>query len=161
MAQFFKFYKSEFNPTGLSGVVGGSISNLEVQPQLNELFAPMSVSDVVTQNQYRKVFAKQVRSGSFTGVSIELGNVEHEDQIFFNIPTGAIGLTGTASNPLSAPESLQYVGAFSGDYDTSILATASSTYNTVIPIWLRQTLAPGISDDDSARFTIRVRATKI
>jgi len=158
MGTFFRFYESNFNPTGLSGVVGGAISNNELQPQLNAVFTNIAVSETVTQTQYRKIFVKQVLTGSFTGVSIELANVEHTGQVSFDIPTGQ---TDTATNPLSVPASLSAGNAFSGNFNTSILAANSSTIDTTIPIWMKQTLAPDIGDDSSATFSIRVRATKI
>jgi len=159
MAKYFTFYHAQYNPTGLSGTVGGSITSTEVQPYLNSLFTEMPVSTTVPIVQYRKVWAKQTKAGTFTGVYIEIGNVEHTGQVFFDIVTGTNGNTSTG--PLYPPPELGYSYSFSGNYNTSLLYTGNSTLNTTIPIWIKEKIDANIGDDDLASFSLRVRATKI
>ena len=72
----FRFYKSEFNPTGVTGLVGGSITSTELSGYLGELFAyqyanPVEVTGSVVQ--YRKVFVKNT-----------YGTVSYDTRLWFD-----------------------------------------------------------------------------
>jgi hypothetical protein len=153
MTQFFKFYLPEFNPTGMSGTVGGGITIEELLPRKNALFAPREISDLTTSEQYRKLFIKQVYSAVLTGLTVELVNTEHSDQIYFGIATGSVD--ETISSPLIAPTGV----ALTGSTTNSVTYTGSGVVGTTIPIWLKQTISPGSSDDDFVAFQLRILAT--
>ena len=79
MSNYWKFYLPTAHPTGLYEQIGGSISSTELKPQLGALFAPMETDAENTKTQYRKVFAKQVKAGSFENVLVEIDNIEHTE----------------------------------------------------------------------------------
>lgn len=159
MTNYWKFYLSEYHPTGLSGVVGGGISTNEVQSSLDSVFAHMEGNELSDVTQYRKLFAKQVESGSFENVLIEVANVEYPSHISFAV-TGISGdLTGQASSPQTLPDGYT-VGMFSGDYLQSLTSLATSSYGDYIGIWVKETIPANSEDDELASFVLRVRATR-
>lgn len=158
MISYFKFYLPQYNPTGLSGTVGGEISTNELKPYVNLLFAPMPSYDSVQTNQYRKVWIRQVESGVFNNLYVELANVEYTGQVFF-VATGE-STNETSTSPLSPPNSFSGLGIFSGDHDTFLYLASESTQYSNFPIWLKQTIPSGAGSDNLASFSLKVRATK-
>lgn len=155
MTQYFKFYLPEYNPTGMSGVVGGGITNQELLPRKNALFAPRETSDLSVNEQYRKLFIKQIYSANLTGLTVELVNTEHSDQIYFGIATGSSD--ESISSPLVAPTGV----AITGSVSYPIVFTGSGVVGTAIPIWLKQTIAANSGDDDFVAFQLRILASLI
>jgi hypothetical protein len=159
-AFYFKFYEPQYNPTGLSGDVGGLITTTEIQPKLGILLADMQVPEITTQHQYRKIWIKQTAVGTFNDVSIRLANVEHTGQIA--IATGSIEDVANA-NALTAPTGLYgtlVATGFSGDVNNP-LYVGNTTLNSTVPIWVRETIASGAGDDAAATFVLQIQGTKI
>lgn len=160
MTTYWKFYLPESHPTGLSGVVGGAISTQEVQSNLDSVFAHMEGNELSDVTQYRKLFAKQVESGSFENVLIEVANVEYPTHISFAV-TGISGdVTGQSSDPDTLPDGYT-VNMFSGDYSQSLTGLATSNYGDYIGIWVKETIPANSEYDELASFVLRVRATRI
>ena len=152
MSTYFSFYKPASNPTGLSGTVGGAISAVELLPRKDTLFCPMSASSLVDTNQYRKLFIKQIYNATMTGVSIQLVNVDQTGQIAFALTTGT---NDTSSSPTVAPSGVN----FTGNAVYPLYVTGSTVLNSVIPIWLKQTIPANAGDDDFVSFQLRVVGT--
>lgn len=160
MTTYWKFYLPENHPTGLSGTVGGGISTVEAINDPRAIFAHLPTSDVSEVTQYRKLFAKQIATGSFENMIIELANVEYPDQISFAI-TGMSGdLTGVSTDPQLIPDGYT-TGMFSGNSDFAITGLNSSEFGDYVGIWIRQAIPADSDNDDLASFIMRVRATKI
>lgn len=155
MTTYFKFYKPLYNPTGMSGTVGGEITTEELLPRKNALFAPRNTSELSVSEQYRKLFIKQVYSTTMTGLTVELVNTEHSDQITFGIATGDINEYITS--PLTSPTGV----AITGSTSSSVMYTGSGIAGTVIPVWLKQTIGVNSGDDDFVSFQLRILGTII
>jgi len=151
MAQYFKFYKALFTPTGLATTVGGGISNDILLPRLNTLFCNATVSDSIDTTQYRKFFIKQIYDVTFTGVTLQMVNVEHSGYISFG--TGTSG-SSTASSTV-APAGV----TFSGNYTGNVTLDGVTTSGSIIPVWIKQTIPAGAGDDDFVAFQLRVLGT--
>lgn len=155
MVQYFKFFKPIYNPTGLTGTVGGSISTEEVLPRNGALFAPAESSPVVPITQYRKLFVKQVYDATMTGLVLQLANTEYSDQIYYGVATGDVNESVTSSSV--APTGVSMTGSYSG----SVYITGVSTSGTVYPVWIKQILPAGVGDDDFVAFQLRILGTII
>lgn len=151
MTYYFKFYKPIRNPTGMSGTVGAGISSTELIPRKDTLFCKRETSPSVTVYQYRKLFAKQVANVTLTGVYIELANIEESTQIAFG--TGTSG--SSSANPATAPSSV----TFNGNYLNTVSLNGAFTEGSIIPIWIRQTIAADTEDDDFVSFQLRIIGT--
>jgi len=151
MTYYFKFYKPLRNPTGLVGTVGLGISTDELIPRKDTLFAPRPTSEVIPVYQYRKFFAKQVANVTLTGVYLEVVNVEYPDQIAFG--TGTSG--GSSSSPTGAPAGV----TFNGNYLSPIQLNGLFSQNSIIPIWIRQTIPADTEDDDFVSLQLRIIGT--
>lgn len=151
---YFKFYKPLYNPTGMSGTVGGAITSTELLPRKDTLFAPRDISDSVAVTQYRKLFIKQVYDATLTGLVIELVNVEYPDQISFNITTGT---NDTIASPSTAPSDI----TFSGNSTVAVGVSGATVLDSTIPVWIKQEIAAGSSDDDFVAFQLRIYGTII
>jgi len=134
----FRFYKSEHNPTGLTGLVGGNISSDELSGYLGELFAyqyayPSDVTGAVLQ--YRKIYIKNTYGIVSYDTRLWFDAQHVSGQMAVALETGGAGLGVVNSAPAGLsgwayPES--YTGGFRlGDLNNG--ATAA--------VWLRQTLA--------------------
>ena len=165
MSNYFRFYLPLNSPTGLSGVVGGAISTNRLENALGALFADMPVSASEDLHQYRKIFAQQDRDGTFTNVSIELANVEHDDQVFFDVypidPVDAVLQDDTAVDAITPPTGLSGAGYFTGDYETAIAIPGNTTIGDSVAIWLKQVVPQSTADDPLASFTLRITANRI
>jgi hypothetical protein len=159
MISYFKFYLPVNNPTGLSGIVGGSISTNELKPYVNLLFAPMPSFEDVSISQYRKVYIRQIESGVFNNLYVELANVEYPTQVSF-VATGELISGETSISPLSPPNSFSGNGVFSGNYNTYLYLASESAQHSSFPIWIKQTIPSGAGSDNLASFSLKVRATK-
>jgi hypothetical protein len=133
----FKFFKSQFNPTGLTGKVGGSIVETELSGYLGELFAhqyayPIESTGAVVQ--YRKVFVKNEYSMTSTDTRIWLDAQHTSGQIYLALQTGSLG-TGSVQRPPSDLYGWVAPNSYSGGLNIGTLHPTEST-----GIWLRQTL---------------------
>lgn len=154
MTTFFTFYKPEYNPTGMSGTVGGSISTNQLLPRKDTLFCSRETSELISVTQYRKVFAKQTYNGTLSGVRVELANVEYSGQISF-------GITTTSGDSIASPTVAPTSVSITGNYAHAIALTGSYTQNSVVPIWIKQTIAADTEDDDFVSFQLRIIGTII
>jgi hypothetical protein len=154
MTQYFKFYKPQYNPTGMSGTVGGAISTSELLPRKDALFSPRETSELISVEQYRKVYAKQVYAVTLTGVTVQLSNTDYTGHISFGVSTGT---NDTSSSPGTAPAGV----SFTGNYLNSITVAGTTTSGSVIPIWIKQQIAANSGDDDFVSFQLRILGTII
>lgn len=152
MSTFFRFYKPVYNPTGMSGMVGGAISTTELLPRLDYLFAPRECSDSIDVVQYRKLWIKQVYDATMTGLTIQLVNLDYPEQIYFNTTTGT---NDTTASPGTAPDGV----SFTGSYLVDIALTGTTVSGSTIPIWIQQTISADSGDDDFVAFQIRILGT--
>ena len=168
----FNFYEPEYNPTGLTGLVGGKISSTLLQHKLGYFIADMTIPDATTLYQFRKFYITQTEDGVFQDIKVSLTNVEHTDQISFFVDTGASAENDSAPDPMSP--STYPTGAygalvssnFSGDSDTPIYYTGSVNGETTVsgetfPVWIRQALDSNDTNDKLASFIVQVSATKL
>ena len=159
MTTYWKFYLPQSHPTGLSGVIGGSISTDEALNDPSSIFAHLPTSELKDVTQYRKLFAKQIATGAFENITLELANVEYPAQISFAV-TGTSGdITGQSSDPKVLPDGYT-TGMFSGNSSVPLTGLTSSAFGDYIGIWIKQTIPADSDNDDLASFVMRVRATK-
>ncbi len=138
------FYKSEYNPTGLTEQVGGNIGTTPLSGYLGELFTYISSppSGTDSANQYRKVFVKNTYTTSLEYVRIWLDAVEHPEQISIaNSNTYNDTSSGASFAPLSVSGWTSPTNFFSG------LDLGTITPNTYTGFWIKQTLS-GIDTPD-------------
>lgn len=153
MSDFWEFYHTASNPTGLTSTIGGTISTSLVQGTLGELFsyvnAPPSGTDL-SQNQYRKIHIKNSSAVTLTGVRLWLDAIEHTDQVHMGLEvTGGQDTT----NATTAPGSVSFSQPVT--YNTGIfLGTFVAGYHT--GVWLRQTLSGIHEPDPYATFRVNV-----
>jgi len=155
---FFGFYEPEFNPTGLSGEVGGSFTSTVLKPKLGELVSPMESSVDSEVTQYRKLFIRQDEEATFQDLSVILSNVEHTGQVSFAISTGQ--MEEQATDAITAPDGIPSDN-FSGDHVTAITLTGTSVQDDIYGIWLRVVLPTGAGIDELATFGVRVKGTRL
>ena len=141
----FIFYKSEFNPTNLTGQVGGDITSVELSGYLGELFvhreAPPYESTGVYY-QYRKIFVKNDYDVSLTDVKMWFDAEEHPGQISMAAQTGA---SYSIANGTIEPTGIT-VWSSPNNYSEGIdLGDLSAGAHT--GVWLRQALT-NISEDE-------------
>jgi hypothetical protein len=134
----FRFYKSEYNPTGLTGKVGGGISTDELSGYLGELFAyqyaypPETTGSAV---QYRKIFVRNTfgKVSEDTRLWFDAQHVSGQIAVALDV-TGAT--TGTVIFPPSGLSGWSYPQNYTGGFKLGNLDN-----NETAAIWLRQTLA--------------------
>jgi hypothetical protein len=133
----FRFYKSEYNPTGLTGLVGGDITVDELSGYLGELFAyqyayPSEVTGAVVQ--YRKIFVKN----TYVVVSYDTRlwfDAQHvSGQMAVALQTGGPG-TGAVNSTPSGLSGWSYPENYTGGFRLGDLSD-----NATAAVWLRQTL---------------------
>ena len=155
MTEYFEFLHAEYNPNGLTGNVGGNITETELIPSVNELFVPIDTSTVgESYYQYRKCWARQI-AGHFSTLSVELSNLEQTGRIGYAMESGAI-ITG--DSPTGMPTGLTE-GDFFGNVEASI------NIGTGVPgdefgIWLRHLHCSGSDPDSIYSFGIRIIGTE-
>lgn len=134
----FKFFKCQFNPTGLTGKVGGSIIETELSGYLGELFVhqyayPSETTGAVVQ--YRKLFIKNQYDMTSTDTRIWLDAQHTSGQIHIAVQTGSLG-TGSVQLPPNNLSGWFASSSYSGGVKIGTLHPTEST-----GIWLRQTLS--------------------
>ena len=135
----FKFYKSEYCPSDLTGQVGGNITQYELSGYLGETFAytvapPEEYSGAYYQ--YRKVFVKNTYSSTSTNTRLWLDAEQHPGQIAIAIATGQLSNSITGSS--NAPQGVSS-WASPQNYSQGILV-GTMTSNSSTGVWLRQKL---------------------
>lgn len=148
----FKIYKSEYNPSNLTGLVGGSISTQTLSGYINELFyhvtSPPSGIDV-TAYQYRKVFIKNEHSSSSTNTRVWIDSAEHEDQISLcNSDT----YSDLSTSPTGEPTNV--TGWISPSNYAEGLSLGTLSANGSTGVWIRQALSDISSPDPYATFRL-------
>jgi hypothetical protein len=150
----YKLYKSEYNPSNLTGQVGGYISSQELSGYVNELFqsvtSPPSGIDT-TAYQYRKVFIKNEYTSTSTNTRVWIDAVEHPEQISLARSTG-LGDTHTSSTG----ESIGISGWSSPSNYAEGVSIGTLTSNASTGLWIRQALSGISSPDPYATFRIYV-----
>ena len=133
----FKFFGCTYNPTGLTGTVGGSISSVELSGYLGELFyhqRAYSSDTTGTVIQYRKFYVKNTYSTTSDDTRLWFDAQHVSGQMAVALETGS-PLTG---NVLDGPSGLSGWSAptsYSGGFRLGDIAT-----NGYTGIWMRQTL---------------------
>ena len=134
----YKFFKSEYTPTGLTEKVGGNITSVELSGYLGELFPhqyayPIESTGAVIQ--YRKLFIKNTYTSSSTETKIWLDAQHVSNQIAVAVQVNQSG-TGNYQNPPSGLNGWYYPTTYGNGVSLGTLAPNAST-----GIWLRQTLS--------------------
>jgi hypothetical protein len=154
MTNYFEFYQPILNPSGLTGYVGGLISETPLLGHLGELFARRNTSGLGELVQYRKFHVKQIADGTFTNLEMHLDNVEHTGQMSMatELFTGDISF-----HPTLIPSG--YLGGdFSGNSAVPVMVgTGSSISGESFGFWLKQTLPAGAGTDTLGSFTVQIR----
>lgn len=145
------FYKPLYNPTGLTGLCGSSITTGTFNGVINEIFCHVSAPPSGSTNtfyQYRKVYVKNNFLTPITTVGIYVDAIEHPEQIHLGVETGANQM---CSSPTGAPTGVTF-SSYTG-YQTSLQigALAAATYTG---IWIRQTLSGITQSDPYATFRL-------
>ena len=150
----YTIYKSEYNPSNLTGQVGGSIGSEILSGYINELFQhvaspPSGLS--TTSYQYRKVFIKNTYASTSTNTRVWLDAIEHPDQISLSKATGASDLSTSSTG---AP-----VGAYSwmspSNYAEGV-SLGTLTSNAHSGVWIRQALSGVSTPDPYATFRLYI-----
>ena len=141
----FRFFTSEYNPTGLSGLVGGGISSLELSGYLGELFSfaeayPIDVN--IPVYQYRKLFVVNNYGQECSDVRVWIDSEHVTGQIELCLEY-TVGTTGGISS-----EPVGLAGSWSAPKNYAQgLAVGSLLNGESKGVWLRQTLV-GISSSN-------------
>lgn len=150
----FLIYKAQYNPSNLTGQVGGDISTYQLSGYIGELFyhitAPASGVDDVTY-QYRKVFFKNSYNRTSTNTRVWVDAAEHLDQLSI---CASYSMTDTTTTPTGQPSGVTgWVTPlnYSQGIDLGTLAT-----NAYTGIWIRQALSGITSPDPYATFRLYV-----
>lgn len=150
----FKIYKSQFNPSTLSGQVGGNIGSATLSGYVGELFATVTAppSGVASGAfQYRKVFVKNEYSTSTTSTKAWIDSIEHPEQISLALSTS---LSDSSSNPAIAPAGV--TGWVAADSFSSGLLLGTLAPNAYTGFWIRQVLSGINTPDPYATFRLYV-----
>lgn len=149
----FKIYKSEYNPSNLTGQVGGDIGSSTLSGYIDELFYNISANPegVDTTYQYRKVFIKNEYATQSTNTRIWVDAIEHDDQISLSL---ASGLTDTSATPTGEPAGVTD-WSLPRNYAEGI-DIGSLGPNTYSGVWIRQSLSGVTTPDPYATFRIYV-----
>lgn len=149
----FKIYKSLYNPSNLTGQVGGNISSSELSGYLGELFyhvsAPPSGLDDVF-NQYRKVFFKNTYDRTATEVRVWIDAAEHLDQL------SIANSTGLSDTLITATGTSELTGWRSPTTYTDGVILGTLPVNAYTGVWIRQSLSGISSPDPYSTFRIYV-----
>ena len=153
----FQFYHAQYNPTGLSGLVGGTRSNTEINPKLGELFCNTASYEDTAVTQYRKLFVKQEETATIQNLYLDINEVEYTGQIAFAY-TRISG--NTAASPVDMPSGMSGDN-FSGNSATPLFLTGTSVASNQYEIWLRLTVPSGAGSDNMASFNLRAKGARL
>lgn len=148
-----KLYHSEYNPSGLSGTVGGDISSNEYSGFWSEVISYTTAPPTGTTGltQYRKIYLKNETSANRTQIRVWLDAVEHPSQIKIALASGTDSLSDPTGNlsgyTWTAPAN--YINGL----DIGSLGTGEYT-----GIWIQQTLSGISSGDNYAAFRLYIGA---
>ncbi len=150
----FEVYKSQYNPTNLTGQVGGGIGTEMLSGYLGELFyhiatPPSGIDEIVYQ--YRKVFVKNTYAVQSTYTRVWIDSLEHTDQISV---ANSYTLNDTASTPTGQPTNVTG-WSLPTDYAEG-LPLGTLNPNTSTGFWIRQALSGIASPDPYATFRLYV-----
>lgn len=150
----FLIYHSQYNPSNLTGAVGGDIGSTQLSGYLNELFYHVAVPPSginTTSHQYRKVFIKNTYPNSSTNTRIWLDSVEHEQQISIS---RSASLSDTSTTPTGQPST---VTGWVTPYNYSEgLNLGAITTNAYTGFWIRQSLSGIYYEDPFATFRLNI-----
>lgn len=134
----FRFFLSEYNPTGLTGLVGGALGAIELSGYLGELFAYTEAYPPETNlavYQYRKLYLVNNYGQDCSDVRVWLDAEHVTGQIQLSLDVG--GPTTGAVN--IAPTGL--VGSWTAPKNYSLgLQVGTMSNGEAKAIWLKQTL---------------------
>lgn len=150
----FLIYKSEYNPSNLTGMVGGNISSAELSGYLGELFYTVSAppsGTTSTAYQYRKVFIKSTYESNATETKVWLDAVEHSEQISICLCSG---LADYSSTPTGQPPSI--TGWTVPTTYANGLSLGTMAPNSYTGVWIRQSLSGIVNADPYATFRFYV-----
>lgn len=140
----FTAYLPEYNPSNLTGTVGGTISSTQFSGYVNELFYHVSTPPSGAESgffQYRKLYIKNVSAFNYIGCRVWVDSVEHPEQIKIQLASGL----DTTTNPITAP-TLSGTWESPSNYAEGI-SLGTLNINNSTGIWIRQELS-GISEED-------------
>tara|TARA_R110002074_G_scaffold402324_1_gene607046 strand:+ start:96379 stop:96852 length:474 start_codon:yes stop_codon:yes gene_type:complete len=150
----FQIYKPEYNPSDLTGQVGGNIGSEILSGYINELFqhisSPPSGLDT-TSYQYRKVFIKNEHTSTSTNTRVWVDAIEHVDQISLAESTGV-----EDSSTSSTGEPVGISGWRSSSNYAEGVSLGTLTSNAYSGVWIRQALSGVSTPDPYATFRIYV-----
>lgn len=150
----FKVYKSQYNPSNLTGIVGGAIGTEVLSGYLGELFyhvdAPPSGIDT-TSNQYRKIFIKNTYTTTSTYTRVWIDSLEHVDQISI---ANSYSLSDSSSTPTGAPASVSGWALPTNYAEGMPIGTLAP--NAYTGIWIKESLSGITNPDPYATFRIYI-----
>lgn len=152
MAHYFTFYEPTNNPVDLIGSVGGTIGDTILSDKVGSLFARRDTSAIGELSQYRKVYIKQVKDGTFSNLAIHLLNVERTGQLSFSLELNS---GDTSDHPTSLPSGYT-ISNFSGHADQA-QTIGASTSGEFHAMWIRQLIPDSGGTDDLASFIIQIK----
>ena len=150
----FDIYKPEYNPSNLTGQVGGNIGSEVLSGYVNELFQyvvspPSGIN--TTAYQYRKIFIKNTYDGTSTNTRVWIDAIEHEEQISMSI---SASLADTSSSSTGQPIGVSSWRSPSNYAEGVSIGTLTPSAYT--GVWLRQALSGVSNPDPYATFRIYV-----
>jgi len=150
----FKLYKSEYNPSNLTGQVGGGIGNDLLSGYIGELFYHVAVPPSgidITAYQYRKVFVYNGHDTSSTYTRVWIDSLEHTDQISIaNSATLSDLSVSSTGAPTAASGWVLPTNYAEGTYLGTLAPNAYTGF------WIRQSLSGINNPDPYATFRIYV-----
>lgn len=161
MAFTVSFIQPENYPSDDTSTVGGAINSSDTafDGTIGELFSTstsgfVGTSDVV---RYMKVFIKNT-GDEISDFTVFLQSLEYSDQLAFAFEASA---DDTSTNVLTMPS-----GYVDGDFTTPVgldngVQPSSTTVatNGTVAVWLRLTIAAGLTADSSATGVLSVAGT--
>lgn len=150
----FIFYKSQLNPSNVTGEVGGNISSYVLSGYLNELFPRVDAPPVESTGeyiQYRKIFIKNEYESSSTNTRIWLDAEQHRGQISIASISGA---SYSITNGLTEPTGISSWTNGRNYAEGLNLGTLSANSST--GVWIRQVLSNITEEDPFASVRIYI-----
>lgn len=140
----YNFYKPQYNPQNLTGVVGGAITSVAFSGYLNELFYHVAAPPSGASGffQYRKLYIKNEFLTSSTETRVWIDAIDHSEQVYISLSSG---INDTISTPSIEPSGI-IEWLTPTDYAEG-LELGTLNINSYTGIWLKQTLS-GIQEED-------------